>query len=383
MKLFSSIPTKQLKGKTVLLRVDLNVHHEDLHYSLRVVRAIKTVQAIRAQGARVVILSHQGRPDPISNFQFPVSRENKKLSLKPFVTVFKKALQENVVFIPEVTKGNAIISKSKACVFVCENLRFWKGEEQNSIAFARQLAHLGDVYVNDAFADSHRAHASVDAITRCIPSYAGPTLIHEIRALEGVRKQSRKHPFVAVVGGAKALDKIELLHWFMNHADSILTGGGVANTFLAWCGYEVGDSVRDLDTSIVRDFVSCPALHIPRDTVISKNKILDIGNKTIRFYVQEIQRSRMVVWNGPVGDTDIARFQDGSRALWRAILKQARVRKDFYAVIGGGETTAFVLKEINAISNDKIPPNIFLSTGGGAMLEFLSGKALPGIQALR
>lgn len=388
MKLFSSLSRKQLQGKTILLRVDLNVLDMDMRDSLRVLRAIETIQYIRSRGARVVVLSHRGRPRSIYNLQSPISNkqklgENKKLSLKPFVKIFERALREPVIFISDITQGSAVISKSNAQIFLCENLRFWKGEEQNSIAFAGRLARMGNIYVNDAFAVSHRAHASVDAIARRVSSYAGPALAREIRALSGIQKKSGNHPFVAVVGGAKASDKIELLHWFMDRADSILTGGGVANTFLAWCGYEVGLSVRDPHVSIARDFVSCQALHIPRDTVVFKNKILDIGEKTIRFYTQEISRARRAVWNGPVGDTDLPRFRNGSRAVWRSLLKQARLHKHFYAVIGGGETTAFVLREMAKNPRVPLPDNIFLSAGGGAMLQFLSGETLPGIQALR
>ncbi len=379
MKFFTQLKKSEVKGKTILLRVDLDIHSEDVSQSLRLERAIQSIRYTRNQKARVIILAHRGRPvfkNTISNFKFLISnKEKKELSLEPFVKILEKELKEKVVFVPDVLNGKDIISQSSYSIFLCENLRFYEGETSNDLAFAKKLAQLGDVYVNDAFANSHRAHASMSAITRFIPSYAGMELSREIGILDRILKKP-KHPFVAILGGAKVSDKIGLLQWFVRFTDTILTGGGIANTFLDWCGYEVGKSIRD-NLSSVQMFVKYPSIQIPRDTIIENNKIYDIGSKTIAFYAQEIRRARMIIWNGPVGLTDVKKFQKGSRALWRAIQSHARSHKDVLVLIGGGETVSFVRKE-----SKKIPQNIFLSTGGGALLEYMSGKKLPALSAL-
>ncbi len=371
MKYISS-QSKKISGKTILLRVDLDIHSEDISQSLRLERAIQSIRYVRDQKARVVILAHRGRPTPKRVIP---NKEKKELSLEPFVKILEKELKEKVVFISDVLNGKDVISQSSHAVFLCENLRFYEGETSNNLVFAKKLAQLGDIYVNDAFANSHRAHASMSAITRCIPSYAGIGLAQEIVVIDRILKQP-KHPLVAILGGAKVSDKIDLLRWFVRSADTILTGGGIANTFLDWCGYEVGESIRD-NLSSVQMFVKYPSIQIPRDTIIENNKIYDIGSKTIAFYAQEIRQARVIIWNGPLGLTDVKKFQKGSRALWRIVQSHARSHKDVLVLIGGGETVSFVRKE-----SKKIPQNIFLSTGGGALLEYISGKKLPALSAL-
>ncbi len=369
MKFFTQLKKSEIQGKTIILRVDFDVHDDDISYSLRVERALETIRFMRKMGARIVILSHRGRPDPILN------KGNKKLSLRPFVKLLEKELKEEVIFIPDVLKGKDGISQSDKNIFLCENLRFYEGEQKNNKTFAKQLSLLGDVYVNDAFANSHRAHASMCAITSYLPSYVGPALEQEIHSLDRIIKKPQ-HPFVALVGGAKVSDKIELLDWFISHADTILTGGGVANTFLLWCGYSIGTSIHESITTI-KKFISYPAIQIPRDTEVQKSAIFDIGPKTAAWYAQEISRAHTIVWNGPLGLTDIPRFQKGSRSVWRAILKRATTNPRAVVIIGGGETVSFIRKETK-----HIPHNVFLSAGGGALLTYISGTKLPALEAL-
>ncbi|MFA7201517.1 MAG: phosphoglycerate kinase [Candidatus Paceibacterota bacterium] len=380
MKFFTQLKKSEVKGKTILLRVDFDVHDDDIKYSLRVKRAIETIRFIRTRGSRVVILTHRGRPASeriISNFKFLISNEeNKKFSLKPFVKIIEKELKEGVVFIPDIVNGKNIITQSDKNIFLCENLRFYKGEQKNNKIFAKKLAQLGDIYVNDAFANSHRAHASMCAITASIPSYVGPALEAELVALNRVLKTPQR-PFVALVGGVKVSDKIGLLNWFVSHADTILTGGGVANTFLLWCGYNIGSSVHDA-VSTVKKFVLQSKIQVPRDTEIKNNSIFDIGPRTARWYGQEISRAYTIVWNGPLGLTDVPQFQKGSRAIWRAIEKRAKSNSRVAVIIGGGETVSFICKE-----SKQIPQNVFLSTGGGALLTYMSGKKMPALETLR
>lgn len=378
MKFFTQLKKSEVRGKTVLLRVDFDVHDDDIAYSLRIERALGTIRYIRTQGARVVILAHRGRPTSqemsLKSKGESIKRDT-KLSLKPFVKVIEKELKEKVVFISDVFGGKDSIAQSDKNIFLCENLRFYTGEQKNNKTFAKKLAQLGDIYVNDAFANSHRAHASMCGITAYISSYAGPALEKEINALTHIAKKPRR-PFVALVGGAKVSDKVGLLDWFATHADVVLTGGGVANTFLLWCGYTIGLSIHDAVSS-VKKFALESKINIPRDTVLHNDAILDIGTKTTQWYGQEISRAYTIVWNGPMGLTDIPQFQKGSRAIWRSIMKRALSDPRVTVVVGGGETVSFICKETRYI-----PKNIFLSTGGGALLTYISGKKLPALKAL-
>ena len=257
-------------------------------------------------------------------------------------------------------------------MFLLENLRFLKGEEKNSLRLARQLASLGDIYINDDFAVSHRKDASVAAIAKYLPSYAGLLLEKEIRNLSKVMKNPRK-PLVIILGGAKVSDKISLIR---GKADYFLIGGAMANTFIAAQGIPVGDSLYDRNADLrglIRGLTQ--KIFLPVDVVVYKRKILDIGPKTVDKYSKIIKQAKTIIWNGPMGYIEDERFANGSKAIAKAIIKSKA-----HSVIGGGETIAS-LKIKNQKS--KIKNNVFLSTGGGAMLEYLAGKKLPGIEALK
>ena len=259
-------------------------------------------------------------------------------------------------------------------VFLLENLRFIQGEAKNDPKFARQLASLGDFYVNDAFAVSHRANASVAAITKFLPSYAGLELEDEIKNLSGIMTRP-KRPLVMIVGGAKTSDKLGVLRFFRNKADQFLLGGGPANTMLAARGVKVKKSLRDKqgDAAAVKTILRYPNLVLPVDYAWRKDAIVDIGPKSCALFKKGIEAAKTIVWSGPFGLIDQKPYDQGSRAVARAIAKNRKA----VSIAGGGETVMF-LKRIRL---DK--KFTFLSTGGGAMLDFLAGEKLPGIEALK
>ncbi len=249
------------------------------------------------------------------------------------------------------------------------------GEEAGDKTFAKKLSKLGGVYVNDAFAVSHRADASIGAITKFLPSYAGLLMEKEIQNLDRVMKRYQ-HPFTLIVGGAKVSDKVGVLTYFWDKADHILLGGGPANTLFVAEGWPVGDSVYDKErVTFMKRFVGLGKIVTPVDTKVRGWMILDIGSRTLGIWGDHIKKSRTIVWNGPIGLFEKRGFETGTISMWRAVLANRRA----VTVIGGGETTA----SLKLLKGVPVPPNIFLSTGGGAMLDYLSGKKLPGIQALK
>ncbi|OGM91860.1 hypothetical protein A2755_00650 [Candidatus Wolfebacteria bacterium RIFCSPHIGHO2_01_FULL_48_22] len=343
MKFLRNIP-KAKKGQIALVRIDLNIKAGDEHASLRVERAIPTIRHLLKKGYRVTLLSHRGRP----------RGKERLLSLRPFEKIFSDVLKTNIT--------------------VFENLRFFKGEDSNDFAFARKLAKLGDVYVQDAFAFSHRKTASMVLLPKLLPSFAGLAMQEEIEKLSEARRAAQT-PLTLVLGGAKISDKTPLIQSFARKADHILVGGGIANTFFYEQGIPVGDSLFDKDFSIRRFDLGLGRSNfmIPIDVVIRNKRILDIGPQTAELYADIIRKSKFVIWGGPLGDTDNKEFWGGSKRVLEAICAS-----HVTAVIGGGETTSFVLKQ-----HKNLPKRIFLSTGGGAMLEFLAGHKLPGIEALK
>lgn len=390
MKFLSNLKNKDLAGRTCLLRIDLNIKDSELksvglQNNLRIQAVIPTIKFLLKNNAKVVLLSHRGR------LATKISNGN---SLKPFVRVFEKLLKTKIKFInisasvhasKDFSKVKEVTESSKDKVFLLENLRFFKGEEKNDAKFAKELAKLGDVYINDAFAVSHRANASVEAITKFIPSYAGLLLEKEINNLNKIKKDIKK-PFVVILGGIKISDKIGLINNFMQKADYFLIGGGIANNFLKAQGLPIGDSVYE-NSKI--DFAkkllnNLPAgrhgkkIILPLDYVMENRKILDIGPNTVNLYAEIIKKAKTIIWNGPMGHSEDKRFQKASNGIKNAILKSASQRKAF-AVVGGGETAAL----FNRQPTNNNQQQIFISTGGGAMLEYLSGKKLPGIKALK
>ncbi len=368
MKFLSQIPGKKLSGKTVILRLDLNIQNNELKNSLRLQRSAATVMYLLRNKCSVVILSHKGRPDM-------KSKDAVKLSLKPIGNELEKIIGQKIHFISFADFKNAVkilSNKKQGEVFLVENLRFWKGEEKNDVKFAKNLSKLGDIYVNDAFAVSHRKNASVDAITGFIPSYAGLELESELEAFKKVIIKPKK-PLVLIIGGVKISDKIGVIKKFITKADWVLTGGGVANTFFAAKGIPVGKSVFDKDSlSLAKKWTLNKKIVFPEDVSVDSGEILDIGPKTVAHYSKIISNAKTVIWNGPMGMIEKEKYQAGTVGLVKSMARS----KDF-SIVGGGETTSLILEK-NLQSNIS-----FLSVGGGAMLEYLSGKKLPGIEALK
>lgn len=367
MKVLSKLNLKKYRGKTCLLRIDLNIEPGSELDSFRVAAVIPTVRLLLKSGVKVVLLSHRGRP----------RGAERKLSLKEFVPILQKRLKEEVRFIPHFRFASIKkeLGNWEEGVFLLENLRFLAGEEKNDKGLAKKLAGLGDIYVNDAFAVSHRANASVVAITKYLPSYAGLVLEREVKNL-GVALSRRTRPCTLIIGGAKVSDKIGVLGTLGKRADHILLGGGPANTFFAAQGLPVGNSLMDAQSiPFARQYRENPAFVLPCDVRIHDRRILDIGAHTIEEWRHIIKKSRTIVWAGPPGLYTEKGFAEGTKAVWRAVLKNSSA----FSVVGGGETTAS-LTLLNGVS---VPRNVFVSTGGGAMLDFLSGKKLPGIEALK
>ncbi len=383
MRCISKMSSKKIRGRVFLVRVDLNVEEGSEKNAYRVQAILPTIVHLLCHGGKVALLSHRGRPAPargISNFQFSISKQQRKLSLKPFASILSKKLGKQVVFIPhfDFEKIEARIESSKrGSVFLLENLRFLAGEEQDDPALGMRLAALGDIYVNDAFAVSHRANASVRAIVKYIPSYAGFLLEKEILNLDRAAKHYA-HPFTIIFGGAKISDKIGIIRRFQNKADYFLLGGGPANTFFAAQGLPTGSSLIDTGSvAFAKQCLRSKKIILPIDAERQNGKILDIGPKTIDQFDAVIKNSKTIIWNGPMGLFEKRGFEEGTRGVWNAVL----MNKKAHTVVGGGETVS----SISLILGSKflISKNVFLSTGGGAMLEYLSGEKLPGIEALQ
>ena len=266
------------------------------------------------------------------------------------------------------------VATASGSIFLLENLRFLPGEEKNDEKFAKQLASLGDLYINDAFAVSHRANASVEAITKFLPSYAGLLMEKEIENLNKAIKKPKK-PFVIILGGAKISDKLGIIKNFKQKADKFLIGGGIANTFLVAEGLPIGNSIfEEKMVPEAKKLLKLPKIILPVDYAIENKKILDIGPQTVENYASIIKKAKTIIWNGPMGYFENPKFAKASKAIAEAVIKSKA-----FVVIGGGETTAIIHNSKFIIHNSKL----FISTGGGAMLEYLAGKKLPGIEALK
>ena len=361
MKLIEKTPREKLKG-VALLRLDFN--SED---NWRMKAAIPTIRHLLGSARVLVIMSHKGRPDGFK----------KNLSLKNDARNLAKLLHRKITFIPhfdfELIKKE-IDRASDGSIYLLENLRFLPGEEKNSAEFGKKLASLGDYYVNEAFAVSHRAHASVSAITRYLPSYAGLGFAREVLVLCEVMNAPKK-PLVVVLGGGKAGDKLGVLKFLKNRADKFLLGGAPANTLSMLDGVKVGKSLVENDKKRLKALKAILAyrnLILPIDFRRSGNSIFDIGPHTEEIFMEEIKKAKTLIWNGPVGYFEDKLFANGSLAIVRAVKKN----KKLFSIVGGGETVTFLkkYKMTGAFS--------FVSTGGGAMLDFLAGKKLPGITAL-
>lgn len=378
---------QDLNGRRVLVRVDFNVplRNGQITDDTRIRAALPTINYLLSQGASVVLMSHLGRPKGVDPSQ----------SLKPAADRLSELINRPVQFAEDCV-GEPAESKSRALkpgdVLLLENLRFHKAEEKNDPDFAKQLAAHGDIYVNDAFGSAHRAHASVEAVAHFLPAAAGLLMEKEINYLGGVLDNPQR-PFVAILGGAKISDKLPVIENLAKLADKLIIGGGMANTFLKAKGYEMGDSLVENDAiEQAHELLNAwsARLMLPVDAVVADAfsndatkeivtvsevkpgwRILDIGPRTVEQYIDALKGARTIFWNGPMGVFEFPRFATGTTEIAKAVAASGAT-----SVIGGGDSVAAVEQAGVA---DKIS---HISTGGGASLEFMEGKVLPGVAAL-
>lgn len=380
-----------LTGKRVLVRVDFNVPLEEgrITDDTRIRAALPTIKYLQEQQAKIILVSHLGRPK---------GQVNPKYSLAPVAQALEELLGQPVIFSQEVT-GAAVEEKARNLqpgqVMLLENVRFLPGEEKNDPQVAKELASLAEIFVNDAFGTAHRAHASTAGVADYLPAVAGMLLEKEIQVM-GDALADPKRPFIAILGGAKVSDKIGVIKNLLTKVDHLIIGGGMANTFLKAQGYNVGKSLLEEDkVSLAQELLSEAqakgvAVHLPEDVVVAPSleqpdarqevavdavaedrMILDIGPATARRFQEIIQTARTVVWNGPMGVFEVDAFAKGTEAVAKAM-----AQVDGVTIIGGGDSVAAVEK---VGVGDKMT---HISTGGGASLEFLEGKELPGVAAL-
>lgn len=385
----------EIKGQTVLLRVDFNVPIQDgeIQDDTRMTEALDTINFLIDKGAKLVIMSHLGRPKGVG-----VVVEELRLTAvaKHLSELLKKPVKKlDGIISSEVKKEVKEMKEGE--VIMLENVRFEPGEEACEENFTQELASLGDIFVNDAFGTAHRRHASTAGLADHLPAYAGLLMEREIAALSPLVHDEPARPLTMIFGGAKIDTKIGVIKNFIDKADYFLIGGALANTFLAAAGYNIGESLyqedkievareimlmceKEKDKFIIPHDVVCASeisenaetVDIPVEDVIGDMKILDIGKWTAEKYANICSSSGTVIWNGPLGLSEFKPFQAGSREVARTLAETNNT-----SILGGGDT-------IDCISRLNIPAEnfTFISTGGGATLEFLSGAELPGIEAL-
>lgn len=337
------------KGERVIVRADLDVgvRNGRVVDDLRIMAGLPTIRYLLRRGANVRIVGFLGRPH---------GKRDKGLSLKPVARQLEKMLKRKVIFLSDPLDKKSIHRHldSRDIIFF-ENIRFWPEEVENNLSFARRLADWGHVYVNDAFANSHRREASVVALAALLPSYAGLRLAKEVSVMEKVLSNPLR-PLAVVIGGVKLETKLPVIRRFLKSADKILVGGAIANELLHKHTYERNKKVV-----------------LPRDGVGNeRQEFEDIGPKTIDLFVSLLCQANTIIWNGPLGRAEIPEFAEGTKAVARAL-----ARSNAFTVVGGGDTIA-ILRRCRLLRRFD-----HISTGGGAMLEFLAGKKLPGIEALK
>ena len=391
-----SIDKVNLKGKRILVRVDFNVPlDENLQITddIRITSALPTIKKIISDGGRCILMSHLGRPK---------GGPNPKYSLKPVAVRLGQLLDKDVKFASDCIgeQVKAIVnSLANGDVLLLENLRFHPEEEKNDPAFAKQLAELGDVYINDAFGSAHRAHASTEGVTKFIKVCASGYLMQKELDYLGEAISNPLRPFTAILGGSKISGKIDVIENLLPKVDNLLIGGGMAYTFYKAMGYEIGTSLLEAEKvelakeMLVKFKTSKAKVILPKDNVVAaefKNESpssivdadkipadkmgLDIGPKTIEEFKDVILKSKTVIWNGPMGVFEFDNFAKGTDTIAAALAEATA--KGAITVIGGGDSAAAIKK---AGLDDKVS---HVSTGGGASLEFLEGKILPGVEAL-
>ena len=394
MAAFRTLDQADVAGKRVLVRVDFNVpiEHGRVSDYARLVAAVPTVRDIVRQGGKAILLSHFGRPKGRDPSQ----------SLAPVAPEFAKIIGRPVTFALDCVgpqAEEAVAAMKPGEVVLLENTRFHAGEETNAPDFVAALAKLGDVYVNDAFSVSHRAHASTEGVARKLPAYAGRAMQAELAALDKAF-QAPQRPFAAIVGGAKISTKLAMLESLVDRVDALVIGGAMANTFLVAQGRNVGKSLIEpnlvptalkvlaaakakgcaiilpLDAVVAEKLAgNAPARTVAVDSVDPSEMILDVGPRTVDEIGDTLRRMKTVVWNGPLGAFETKPFDAGTIALARLIADLTA--KGLHSFAGGGDTLA-------ALNQAAVTGRLsYVSTAGGAFLEWLEGKALPGVEALR
>ena len=397
MTAFKTLDDLAVAGKRVLVRVDFNVPMKDgrVADATRIERTVPTLSRLTDQGARVIAISHLGRPK---------GRVVDELSLRPLTEALGVALGGRAVSFAADCVGaeaeHVVAAMGDGDVVLLENLRFHAGEEGNDQAFVERLAALGDFYVNDAFSCAHRAHASTEALAHLLPAAAGRLMQAELSALEGALEAPR-HPVAAVVGGAKVSTKLDVLGNLVRKMDILVVGGGMANTFLHAKGIAIGASLSERDMAgaandilasadeagcevvLPTDAVVARSLEVGIDSrvvgidaVLAEDMILDLGPASIDDIIQRLGGCRSLMWNGPLGAFEVAPFDAATNAVAQAAAGRTR-DGDMLSVAGGGDTVAAL------IHAGVVDDFSYVSTAGGAFLEWLEGKDLPGVSALR
>ena len=384
---------KNLDGKIVLLRLDLNVPLKNgiITDDTRIVKILPTLEFLIKNNSKIIIISHIGRPKGEWNDIF---------SMEPVCEYINKKINKQVKLIKknifQLKKEQLFLNSEDQLLFL-ENIRFYKNEEENDMNFSKHLASLGDLFINDAFSCSHRAHASVSKITEFLPSFAGLQLETEISALKKVTSEIKK-PITCIIGGSKISTKIRIIKNLISKFDNIVIVGGMANNIVSYKGNNIGKSIKEenCEAAIIEIFEtlkkhSCK-ITFPEDVLVGKSMddnskvkelndiadddlILDIGPETIKKIKKIIETSQTILWNGPAGYFENPNFANGCYEITKKIIEKNE-KNQIYSIAGGGDTIA-VLNQMNAVDNFN-----FVSTAGGAFLEYLEGKDLPGIKAL-
>ena len=381
-----------VKGKRVFVRVDFNVPMQDgkITDDTRIRAALPTIQYLSEQGAKVILASHLGRPKGQVVEELRLTAAGERLS-----ELIGKPVRKTDEAFGETVKAE-IAKMEDGDILLLENVRFYPGETKNDPELARSFAELADLYVNDAFGAAHRAHASTEGIAQYIPAVSGFLMEKELNVL-GEAMENPKRPFTAIIGGAKVKDKIGVIENLLEKADNLIIGGGLAYTFVKAQGYEIGKSLLEEDKiELAKEFMAKAKekgvnFYMPVDVVVAKEfsedaetkvvdikeipsdwEALDIGPKTRELYTDIVKNSALVIWNGPMGVFEFDKFAEGTKAVAQALADA----ENTYTIIGGGDSAAAAEKFNLADKMDHI------STGGGASLEFIEGKVLPGVAAL-
>ena len=384
---------KNLNNKKILLRLDLNVplNNGKIVDTTRIDKILPTLKFLIKKNSRIIILSHVGRPK---------GKIVDELSLKPISKDLANKLNQNVKLISKNLKeidSKDLFKDGEEKIIMLENIRFYFEEEKNDTNFAKHLASFADIYVNDAFSCSHRAHASIHEISNFLPSYSGLQLDLEVNALTKITSEIKK-PITCIIGGSKISTKINIIKNLIPKFDNIIIVGGMANNIIKYMGYNIGKSLQEENSdSIIKEIFllskkeNCKIIY-PEDVVVAKDlngapqikelndilsdeMILDIGPNTIKKINNLIDNCNTILWNGPAGYFENANFANGSIKIAKKIIEN-NIANKIYSVVGGGDTVS-LLNSINAVNNFN-----FVSTAGGAFLEYLEGKKLPGITAL-